>query len=67
MISNCQRLIRERIYKSRAHDGEDVYKNPDERSFIIEPLMMKTVSVNTNNVEDTDKDTITIPLGFTDR
>ena len=29
--------------------------------------MMKTVSVNTNNVEDTDKDTITIPLGFTDR
>ena len=53
VISDCQRLIRQKIYQSRAYDGEDVYKNPDERSFIIEPLMMKTVSVNTN-VEDTD-------------
>lgn len=29
--------------------------------------MMKNISVNTNNVVDTDKDTITIPLGVTDR
>jgi hypothetical protein len=31
--------MREKVYKTAKHDGIDIRNIPDERSFVIEPLM----------------------------
>lgn len=38
VLSECQRLVRETVYKSKEYDGADIALMDDEKSFIIEPL-----------------------------
>jgi hypothetical protein len=45
-MSECQKLIREKVYGSTTHDGATLYDSFDERSFIIDPLG-PTSNINT--------------------
>jgi hypothetical protein len=45
-MSECQKLIREKVYGSTTHDGATLYDIFDERSFIIDPLG-PTSNINT--------------------
>lgn len=48
VISECQRIIRDNLYHTNHHDGENILKYHDERSYVIEPLLGVSIQTSPN-------------------
>jgi len=58
-------MIRENVYKGNQHDGVELYKFNDERSFVIEPLASVTgvtpVASNNSQPAEVKRQVVKIP------
>ena len=52
VIADCQRVLRENIYKTTERDGTNIRNKRDEDAFVIEPLLeARTIEATKNEAQ----------------